>query len=161
LNLPPMLTIIEDMKRISVNNKARFQYELFDHYKAGLVLQGTEVKSLREGRGSITQGFGRVTDGEVWLYGMDIPPYEAASIQNHDPKRARKLLLHKKEIKKLLGAVTEKGFTLVPLSLYFEKGWAKVDIAVAKGKTMHDKRERIKSRDAQREMQKAQSNRRR
>lgn len=149
------------MKAISVNKKARFQYEILDRFEAGLVLKGTEVKSLREGRSSITQSFGRVRGDELWLYGMDIPAYEAASVHNHNPKRARKLLLHRREMKRLSGAVAQKGFTIVPLSLYFRRGWAKVELALAKGKTVYDKRETIKRREAGREMAKIRRKRRR
>ncbi len=125
------------------------------------MLKGTEVKSLREGRGSIAQSFGRIRDAEVWLYGMDIPTYEAASAYNHDPKRARKLLLHKRDIKKFSGAVSQRGFTLVPLSLYFKQGWAKVELALARGKVEYDKRETIKRRESRREMARVQRKRRR
>lgn len=149
------------MKNICVNRKARFQYEILDKIEAGLVLKGTEVKSLREGRGSIAQSFGRIRGTEVWLYGMDIPAYEAASTYNHDPKRARKLLLHKRDIKKFSEAVSQKGFTLVPLSLYFKRGWAKVELALARGKAEYDKRETIKRRESKREMAQAQRKRRR
>lgn len=140
------------MKRICVNKKARFQYEILERFEAGLALRGTEVKSIREGRGSIAQSFGRIRGDELWLYGMDIPAYEAGSIYNHDPKRARKLLLHRREIAKLSGAVSQKGFTIVPLSLYFKRGWAKVDLALARGKTVYDKRETIKHRESKREI---------
>ena len=140
------------MKRICVNKKARFQYEILDSFEAGLALRGTEVKSLREGRSSITQSFGRIRGDELWLYGMDIPAYDAGSIYNHDPKRARKLLLHKREIKKLSDAASQKGFTIVPLSLYFKRGWAKVELALARGKTTYDKRETMKRRESKREM---------
>ncbi len=148
------------MKRVCVNKKALFQYEILDRFEAGLALKGTEVKSIREGLSSIAQSFGRVKDDELWLYDMDIPAYKAGSVYNHDPKRARKLLLHKREIKKLSDSASQKGFTIVPLSLYFKQGWAKVELALAKGKTTYDKRETIKSREAGRDMDRARSNKR-
>lgn len=147
------------MKRICVNKKALFQYEILDRFEAGLALKGTEVKSIREGLSSIAQSFGRVNGDELWLYGMDIPAYKAGSVYNHDPKRARKLLLHKREIKKLSDSASQKGFTIVPLSLYFKQGWAKVELALARGKTHYDKRETIKSREAGRSMARARGKR--
>jgi SsrA-binding protein len=143
------------MKTISVNKKARFKYQLLDRFEAGLELKGTEVKSLREGHVSIAESFGRMRGEEAFLINMDIPPYEAGSIHNHERKRARKLLLHRRELKKLTGAVSQKGFTLVPVKLYFKRGWAKVELAVARGKTQYDKRETIKGREARKEIQRA------
>lgn len=140
------------MKKVCVNKKASYQYELLERFEAGLVLKGTEVKSIREGRSSISQGFGRIKGDEVWIYDMDIPAYEAGSYQNHAPKRPRKLLMHRREIRKLSDMVTQKGYTLVPLSLYFKRGYAKIELALARGKTNYDKRDNIKRRDAGREM---------
>jgi SsrA-binding protein len=143
------------VKTISVNKKARFRYQLLDRFEAGLVLRGTEVKSLREGRVSIAESFGRMRGNEAYLYNMDIAPYEAGSVHNHERKRARKLLLHRRELKKLTGAISQKGFTLVPVKVYFKRGWAKIEIAVARGKSQYDKRETIKRREARREIQRA------
>ena len=143
------------MKSISVNKRARFRYQLLDRFEAGLVLSGTEVKSLRGGRASIAESFGQVRGNEAYLCDMDIPPYEAGNIHNHERKRAIKLLLHKRELKKLTSAVSQKGFTLVPLSIYFKRGWAKVELALAKGKSAYDKREGIKKREAARDMDRA------
>ena len=143
------------MKSISVNKRARFRYQLLERFEAGLVLNGTEVKSLREGRASIAESFGQVRGHEAYLCDMDIPPYEAGNMHNHERKRSRKLLLHKRELRKLTSAVSQKGFTLVPLSIYFKRGWAKVELALAKGKSAYDKREGIKKREAVRDMDRA------
>ncbi|MEE2738637.1 MAG: SsrA-binding protein SmpB [Planctomycetota bacterium] len=137
------------------NRRARHEYEIFDTFEAGLVLVGSEVKSLRNGKVSLDDSFGRVLSGEVWLLGADIATYREANTQNHEPKRQRKLLLHKREIKKLIGKVKERGLTLVPLRLYFRRGLAKVEMALARGKKIHDKRRSIKEKTAQREMRRA------
>ncbi|HEX6939356.1 MAG TPA: SsrA-binding protein SmpB [Longimicrobiales bacterium] len=142
-------------KIVARNKKALHEYEILDSWEAGLVLTGPEVKSLRAGRASLTGAFARVENGEVWLYDMHISPYEPASYQNVDPKRPRKLLLNAREIRRLIGAVQEKGLTLVPLDLYFRRGLAKTTLALARGKKLHDKREAIKRRTAEREIDRA------
>lgn len=143
-----------DKEIISVarNKRARFDYHLLETFEAGLALTGTEVKSLRQGKATIGDAFGIVRDGEVFLLNAHIPPYEQGGYVNHEPTRSRKLLLHRREIRRLIGAVERQGLTLVPLELYFKKGVAKVRLALAKGKKMHDKRETEKQRDAEREM---------
>jgi len=140
-------------KKIVENRKARRDYHLLDRYEAGIALQGTEVKSLRDGKVNMSESYARVEDGEVFLLDMHINPYDNASHDNHDPKRPRKLLLHKGEIRKLDRSVQQKGFTIVPTQLYFSRGLAKVEIALARGKHEYDKREAIKKRDADREIQ--------
>ena len=143
------------MKVIARNPRARHDFEILHTYEAGIVLQGTEVKALRKGRGSIIGAFGRVHRGEVWIEGLQIPQYEQGNIHNHEPLRSRKLLLHKKEIARLIGAVEQKGNTLVPLELHFRGPTAKVVIALARGKKEHDKRDDLKKREAEREMARA------
>jgi SsrA-binding protein len=140
-------------KVVARNKKARHEYEILDRYEAGLALKGPEVKSLRAGKASLAQAFARVDDGEVWLYGLHITPYDPASRWNQDPIRPRKLLLHRSEIRRLIGATREKGLALVPLELYFRRGYAKVEIALARGKKLHDKRETLKRKTHQREME--------
>jgi len=135
------------------NRKARHEYHVLDSWETGIVLQGTEVKSLREGKANMQDSFARVMNGEVWLFNLHISPYEQANRFNHDPLRPRKLLLHRNEIRKLIGSVQEKGLTLVPLDLHFSGGRAKVNLALVRGKQLHDKRESIKERDSQREIQ--------
>jgi SsrA-binding protein len=142
-------------KLISQNRKARHDYTIEDVYEAGMVLQGTEVKSLREGRASLVDSYATVRDGEVWLENLHIPEYTQGTWTNHEPRRRRKLLLHRQEIAKLVGKTKESGLTLVPLSLYFKDGKAKVEIALARGKRSYDKRQSLAARDAQREMQRA------
>jgi SsrA-binding protein len=143
-----------DGRHVAVSNrKARHEYEILDTREAGVVLQGTEVKSLRDGRANLQDAFARLDGGEVWLYNMHISPYEAGNRFNHDPLRPRKLLLHKSEIRKLIGQVEQKGLTLIPLDLYFRRGMAKVTLALVRGKKLHDKREDLKKRDMQREME--------
>jgi SsrA-binding protein len=142
-------------KRI-VNSKARFNYIVLDRVEAGITLLGTEVKSLRAGDASIDEAFARIEDNEVWLYGCHIKPYEQGNQNNHEPLRPRKLLLHRQEIRRLLGKVTQRGLTLVPLKVYFNKrGLAKVELALVKGKTHADKRQDIKKRDHERDMARA------
>ncbi len=131
------------------NRKARHDYHLLERYEAGLVLQGTEVKSLRAGNVTIRDSFARVEGNEIFLYDLHISPYDHGNRENHDPKRPRKLLLHKKEIKKLYNSALQAGFTIVPTRMYFSKGKAKVEIALATGKREYDKREAIKERETQ------------
>lgn len=145
----------EGRKLIAQNKRARHDYHIEDTYEAGLVLTGTEVKSLRAGRANLTDGFAHIRDGEVWLEGVHIPEYTMGTWTNHAARRPRKLLLHRREIGKLSGATTESGRTIVPLSLYFKDGRVKVEIAVARGKRSYDKRQAIAKRDAEREMQRA------
>ncbi|MFP4623080.1 MAG: SsrA-binding protein SmpB [Gemmatimonadota bacterium] len=140
-------------KVVARNKKARHEFEILDTYEAGLVLKGPEVKSLRAGKVSLAEAFARVEDGQVWLYGMHVTPYDPASRWNQDPLRPRKLLLHRSEIRRLIGATQEKGLALVPLELYFRGGYAKVDLALARGKKLHDKRETLKRKTHQREME--------
>jgi SsrA-binding protein len=144
-------------KRFSVarNPRATHDYHVVETYEAGLVLTGTEVKSLRQGKASIKEAFGLVRGGEVWLEGMHVTPYEQGNRYNHEPVRTRKLLLHRRQIERLIGAVEQKGHALVPLELYFHRGRAKVTLALGKGKKMHDRREDIKRRIADREMARA------
>ncbi len=142
-------------KLIAQNKKARHDYALSDFIEAGIELVGTEVKSLRAGRASLVDGFAQIKDGQVWLHNIHIPEYDPGTWTNHEPRRLRKLLLHKAEINKLSKLTKEQGITLVPVSIYFKDGYAKVEIAVAKGKKAHDKREAIKERMAKREAETA------
>lgn len=141
------------MKAITVNRKARHEYHILETYEAGLSLVGTEVKSMRANKANLTDAYAQLKDGEVWLVNAHVNVYDHGNINNHDPLRRRKLLLHKSEIRKLKKATDEKGLTLVPLQMYFKDGKAKVEIAVAKGKKIHDKRQDIANKDMQREMQ--------
>lgn len=140
------------IKIVCQNKKAFHDYEILETLEAGMVLTGTEVKSLREGRANLKDSYARVKGGEIWLYDFHISPYPHASYNNHEPERTRKLLLHRREIRRLSGKTQEKGFTLVPLKVYFSKGKAKVEIALARGKKDYDKRERIKQKEEAREM---------
>lgn len=140
-------------KIIAVNRKARRDYEIIESLEAGMALKGSEVKSLREGRINFTDSYARIQDGEVYLVNAHISPYSHGNVQNHDPLRERKLLLHKFEIKRLKGKTEAKGLTLIPLRAYFIGGHAKVEIALARGKKRGDKRETLKRRDADREME--------
>lgn len=142
-----------DEKNITVNRKARHEYSILQTYEAGIVLTGTEVKSLREGKANLVDSYASLEKGEVWLRSAHISEYRLGNINNHDPVRTRKLLLNKSEIRKLIGKVKEKGLTLVPLRLYFKKGKVKVELALAKGKKVYDKREAIAKRDFQREQE--------
>jgi SsrA-binding protein len=142
-------------KLVASNKKARHDYHIDDVYEAGLVLTGTEVKSLRAGRASLIDGYALIKDGEVWLQGVHIPEYTEGTWTNHEPRRPRKLLLHRREILRLIGKTKESGVTLVPLSLYFSDGRAKVEIALARGKRAYDKRQALAERQAGREMQRA------
>jgi SsrA-binding protein len=145
------------MRDVATNRQARYRYHLLEKWQAGLVLTGTEVKALREGKAQIKDGYASVRDGEVWLHNVHIPPYAPAARENHDPERSRKLLLHKREIDRLIGKTKEKGLTLVPTRLYFDRGRAKVEIALARGKDVGDKRQAIKEREMKREMERAAS----
>lgn len=147
-------------KLIVDNRKARHDYELLERFEAGLVLTGTEVKSLREGRASLGQAFADVRDGEIWLVNAEIATYDQGNIANHEPMRDRKLLLHRGEIASLYGKVREKGLTLVPTRMYWKDGRAKVEIALARGKQTIDKRRDIAKRDAQRQIERALKSRR-
>jgi SsrA-binding protein len=140
---------------IAKNRRARPDYAILDTYEAGLVLTGSEVKSLRDGKANLSDAYGIVRSGELFLLNLHISPYERASYNNHEPTRTRKLLLHKREIRRLIGAVERQGLTLVPLELYFKRGVAKVAMALGKGKTLHDKRDAEKQRDADREIARA------
>ena len=142
-------------KVIARNRRARHEYHIEDVYEAGLVLTGTEVKSLRAGRASLADGFGQVHDHEMWLHGVHIPQYTQGTWTNHEPRRTRKLLMHRKEIDKLAAETAERGLTLVPLSLYFKDGKAKVELALARGKRTYDKRHDLARRDAAREVERA------
>lgn len=142
-------------KVIVSNRKARHDYAILDTFEAGIVLAGTEVKSLREGRASLVDAFATVDDGEVWLRNVHIPEYVQGTWTNHMPRRTRKLLLHKKEILRLIGKSKESGVSLVPLSMYFKDGRVKVELALAKGKRAYDKRQDLAKRDAQREIARA------
>lgn len=140
-------------KTIAVNRRARFNYELLDRFEAGLVLVGTEVKALREGRCNLSDGYVDIRNDEAWLIDVNISEYSHGNIQNHEPKRPRKLLLHKVEIKRLTTKILERGLTCVPLRLYFSEGRAKVEIALGRGKHRADKRETIRRRQEEREME--------
>ncbi|MCW2905029.1 MAG: SsrA-binding protein [Streptosporangiaceae bacterium] len=142
-------------KLVAQNKRARYDYHIEDTWEAGMVLQGTEVKSLRAGRASLVDGYAMVRDGEVWLMGVHIPEYTEGTWTNHEPRRARKLLLHRREIGRLVDKTQEHGLTLIPLSLYFKDGKAKVEIAVGRGKRAHDKRQAIAKREAKREIERA------
>ena len=145
------------MPDVAVNREARHRYHLLDKWEAGLVLTGTEVKSLRGGKATIKDGYASLSEGEVWLHNVHIPPYGPASRENHEPERPRKLLLHRREIDRLVGKIQQKGLTLVPTRLYFSNGRAKVEIALARGKDVGDKRHAIKEREMKREMERASS----
>lgn len=145
----------EARKIVARNKKALHEYDILETWEAGLVLTGPEVKSVRAGKANLAGAFARVDRGEVWLYDMHISPYDPASYWNVDPLRPRKLLLNAREVRRLVGAVQEKGLTLVPLDLYFRRGYAKVTLALARGKKLHDKREALKRRAAEREVERA------
>jgi SsrA-binding protein len=140
---------------VATNRQAGFRYNLLERFECGIVLEGTEVKSLREGGAQLKDSYAAIRDGEVWLYGVYIAPYGPASRNNHDPERPRKLLLHRKEIERLIGRTQERGLTLVPTRIYFagDRSRAKVEIALARGKDLYDKRQAIKKRDTMREVQ--------
>ena len=140
-------------KNITVNRKARHEYSIIQTWEAGIVLVGTEVKSLRQGKANLVDSYAKIVNGEVWLANLHISEYTQGNINNHDPKRERKLLLNKSEIRKLIGNIKEKGLTLVPLRLYFKKGKVKIEIALAKGKKVYDKRKDIAKRDFERDQE--------
>lgn len=142
----------DDVSVVARNKRARHDYHILETWEAGLVLTGTEVKSLREGKANLTDAFGVVKDGEVFLLNLHIAPYAMGNQFNHEPTRTRKLLLHRREIRRLIGAVERQGLTLVPLDLYFKGGVAKVTMALGKGKKLHDKRDDARRRDDEREM---------
>lgn len=142
-------------KDLISNRKAKFNYEILETHETGVVLQGTEVKSLREHAGSLQEAWVRVSGGALWLVGSSIPPYKFGNIHNHEERRERKLLMHKSEIARLKKAVQEKGLSIIPLALYLKGGIVKLEIAVARGKKKHDKREAVKERDIKRDMDRA------
>ena len=150
-----MARTAEGRKLVIRNRKARHEFEILEELEAGLVLVGAEVKSLREGDASFTDAFARVDDGELWLYNLHISPYEQASVDVPDPKRPRKLLAHRREIERLAARTAERGLTLVPLDLHFARGRAKVTLGLARGKRLHDKRETMKRKVMQREVDRA------
>jgi SsrA-binding protein len=141
------------VKSIAENRRARHDYQLLDRFEAGLVLTGTEVKSLRDGRVTLAQSYADVRDGEIWLIGAHIDEYAQGNVANHEPDRDRKLLLHRREIESLIGQVNEKGLTIVPTRLYFKNGRVKLEVAVARGKEQRDKRRDIAKREAQRDIE--------
>jgi len=145
----------DSFKIVARNRRARHEFELLETVEAGIVLTGTEVKSLRNGKASLEEAYAGVDRDEVWLFGCDIPEYVQANQLNHKPKRPRKLLLHRREIDKLQAKSSERGLTLVPLKIYFKKGIAKVEICVARGRKLYDKREALKQQDAKRDMARA------
>lgn len=149
------------MKVVCTNRRARADYHLYETFEAGMVLKGTEAKSLRDGKANLKDSYAELNDGEVYLKSCHISEYTYGNITNHDPLRSRKLLLNKREIKRLFGKIAERGYTLIPLRIYFKKGFAKVEIAVAKGKRHIDKRETIKKRDQMREIDREMRKRRR
>jgi SsrA-binding protein len=141
------------VKLVQRNKKASFNYEILERLEAGLVLKGSEVKSIRDGKVSIQEAYGKVRGGEVWVVGMDVSPYpQAGPYNNHEPRRPRKLLLHRREIQRLIGKTREKGLTLVPLALYFKDGYAKLEVGLARGKKQYDKRQAMREREAQRDL---------
>jgi SsrA-binding protein len=142
-------------KVIAQNRKARHDYAIEDVYEAGMVLMGTEVKSLRAGRATLTDGYATVDDGEIWLRGVHIPEYDLGTWTNHEPRRPRKLLLTREEIRRIAGKTKETGLTLIPLAMYFKDGYAKVEIAVARGRKTYDKRQAIAERESKREADRA------
>ena len=143
----------DHIKIIAENRKARHEYFIEDRFEAGMVLKGTEVKSLRQGRANLKDSYARIKKGEVFIHQLHISPYPFAYYDNHDPLRVRKLLMHKHEIKQLYGKINERGHTLVPLRLYFRDGKVKLELALAKGKHQHDKRDTIRRRDEQRDLE--------
>jgi SsrA-binding protein len=151
----------DDVRVVTRNRRAFHNYEIIDALECGIALVGTEVKSLRDGYANLEDAYAKLENGEVWLIGSEIPEYAMGNRLNHKPKRPRKLLLHRTEIEKFAGKASQRGFTLVPLRLYFKQGKAKVEIAVARGKQAHDKRQALKKSDADREMKRAIANRRR
>jgi SsrA-binding protein len=145
----------EEVQSVARNRRARHDYHILETWEAGLVLTGTEVKSLRSGKANLSDAYGIVNNGEVYLLNLHISPYDQGNYYNHEPTRTRKLLLHRKEIRRMIGAVEREGLTLVPLELYFKRGKAKVAISLAKGKKTHDKRADLRRKDDEREMARA------
>src|SRR3954463_4174171 len=150
-----------DVKVLARNRKARHEYSVDETLEAGVVLAGSEVKSIRDGKVTLVDAFGQVENGEAWLHQMDVGGYAFAHARNHEPRRRRKLLLHRREIDRLVGKIREKGYTLVPLSLYEKDGRVKVELALVHGKQQHDRREDVRKREAQREIDRAMASRRR
>jgi SsrA-binding protein len=138
---------------VAKNRKARHEFHVLQTWEAGLVLQGTEVKSLRDGKANLADAYARLDGGELWLYNMHVSPYEAGNRFNHDPLRRRKLLMHRSELRRLVGEVEQKGLTLVPLDVHFSGGIAKVDLALVRGKKLHDKRDTLRERAVARDME--------
>ncbi len=146
-------------KIVADNRQARFEYEILETYEAGVELRGTEVKAIRQGKVNLRDGYGLIRNGEAWLHNVHISPHDTTSqVFNHEPRRTRKLLLHGQEIRKLIGQVEQKGLTLVPLKLYLKRGWVKLTLALVRGKKLHDKREDLKRKQANREIQRALKN---
>ncbi|MBD2040550.1 SsrA-binding protein SmpB [Microcoleus sp. FACHB-672] len=146
----------EGFKIVSDNRQARYLYEILETYEVGIELKGTEVKSIRAGKVNLRDGYVLIRNGEAWLINVHISPYETASQYfNHDPRRTRKLLMHRQEIRKLIGKVEQQGLTIVPLKMYFKRGWVKIDIALGKGKKLHDKREDERRREDKRDIERA------
>jgi len=143
------------MRVVATNRKARHDYHILDTYEAGMVLTGSEIKSVRAGRVNLRESYVAVRDGELWLINCHIAPYDQASRQNHDPRRDRKLLMHRRQIDRLAREVQEPGYTIVPLRMYLKDNWAKVEIALARGKKLHDKRQAIAKRDSKRQVERA------
>ena len=154
------LKAVPSQKTVASNRRALHDYEILDRFEAGIVLTGSEVKSLRGGRGSLSEAYGRVQGGEVWLEGMHIPPYEQGEKRGYDPIRRRKLLLHRNEIERLIGKTQERGLTLVPLRVYFSHGLAKVEVGLGRGKRQFEKRQTTLEREHRREMDRAARRRR-
>jgi SsrA-binding protein len=152
MNTPEAKTRLGD-RVVAQNRKARHEFHVLDTWETGIVLQGTEVKSLREGKATLTDAFARMDRGELWLYGMHISPYEQGNRANHDPLRIRKLLMHRNELRRLVGQVEQKGLTLIPLDVHFSGGKAKVNLALVRGKKLHDKRDTLRERAVERDMQ--------
>jgi SsrA-binding protein len=151
----------EAIHTVATHRRARFEYELMDRVEAGMVLTGTEVKALRQAKANLEGAYASIENGEAWLHDCDIPEYSQGNQLNHKPKRSRKLLLHRREIERLNTRAGQKGLTLIPTRIYFKKGIAKVEIAIARGKKLHDKRESLKTREAKREIDRASASRRR
>jgi SsrA-binding protein len=143
------------LKIVARNRKASHDYHLLDRFEAGIELTGTEIKSVRSHNVSLRQGYVQVRNGELWLFDVHIAPYERAGYEKHDPDRPRKLLLHRREINKIIGSITNKGLTMVPTKMYLKNGWAKVEVALAKGKKQYDKRAALRKRDADRQVERA------
>lgn len=146
-------------KVVSDNRQARYLYEILETYEAGIELKGTEVKSIREGKANLRDGYALIRNSEAWLLNVHISPHDTTSQYfNHDPRRTRRLLMHKQEIRKLIGKVEQKGLTLVPLKMYLKNGWVKISIGLGRGKKLHDKREDVKRRDDKRQIERAMKN---